>query len=426
MASASRASTYEIFKIQKRGRPSVDITGQEKTGAKTVSFNYYESLFSPSVTATLSVIDTGSSVPYDSKFDRQSRTGTLSSALPLAGDVSVAFKIRSKYGTLDFSKNSLLFDKIISPGSESNREAVIMNLVSKNFKLSEESTVYNKYSGNIGNTVRSIVSDHLKTKVFIDETRNSYSFMGNGKSVFELICRLAPKSIPGKGNPGYFFYETRSGLNFRSIDDLIRQHPVEVYYRTDVLRSNIDNDENDFKILFKTDVRKGDLSNLLKSGSIFSRNVFFDPRTFKYEQKDINVGKELVTSLGKDAALPTVSSFTRTHFHIKDIGVLSNKIIDDVNNDPIQWQATSTMRYNLLLTQVIQIQIPCNVKLKAGDTIICNFEAVTADSKVQGQDPVMSGKYLIVNLCHHFDPLRSFTSLTLARDSYGLYTIKNK
>jgi hypothetical protein len=80
----------------------------------------------------------------------------------------------------------------------------------------------------------------------------------------------------------------------------------------------------------------------------------------------------------------------------------------------------------MLFSQAIQIQVPCNIKLKAGDIIICNFEAVTSDSKIQGPDPVMSGKYLIVNLCHHFDPLRSFTSLTLARDSYGLYTNKSK
>jgi hypothetical protein len=60
--------------------------------------------------------------------------------------------------------------------------------------------------------------------------------------------------------------------------------------------------------------------------------------------------------------------------------------------------------------------------LKAGNTIICNFETITQSKKVEGAiDPVNSGKYLILNLCHHFDPLRSFTSMTLVRDSYGLY-----
>ena len=66
MASASNASTYEIFTIKKPKKGTslrrsgvnqgtrdvvVDITGQDPTGAKTVSFSYYESILSPSVTA---------------------------------------------------------------------------------------------------------------------------------------------------------------------------------------------------------------------------------------------------------------------------------------------------------------------------------------------------------------------------------------
>lgn len=421
--SASLASTYEILKIQKKGSPAIDITGQDKTAPKTVSFNYYESLFSPSVTAVLSLIDTGASIPYDKKYDSQDRTGSLSSAL--TGDISVSFKIKTKYGNLDFTRKPLLFDKQISPGGESNRESVVMNLVSRTLKINEESFITRSYSGNIANSVQKIVDNYLKTNVKVDPTKNSYSFAGNKKTPFQVICELAAKSMPSQGNPGYFFYETSAGLNFRSIDDLIKQKPVETYYRTDVLKANNDNSENDFKILFKTDIRKGDLSNLLKSGALYNNVTLFDPRTFKYEEIDRDVIKDLNTSLGKDAALPTVKSPSRRHFLIKDIGVLSSKVLDDINNDPKEWQGRSTMRYNVLFSQVIQIQIPCNVKLKAGDTIICNFEAIS-NNKIQGPDPVMSGKYLIVNLCHHFDPLRSHTSLTLARDSYGLYTNKNK
>ena len=52
---------------------------------------------------------------------------------------------------------------------------------------------------------------------------------------------------------------------------------------------------------------------------------------------------------------------------------------------------------------------------------------ITQSKKEQGSiDPVQSGKYLIVDLCHHYEPTRSITSLTLARDSYGLYTTKNE
>lgn len=55
--------------------------------------------------------------------------------------------------------------------------------------------------------------------------------------------------------------------------------------------------------------------------------------------------------------------------------------------------------------------------------VVVNFK----DQKELGSfDLNQSGKYIILNLCHHFDPQRSFTSLTLVRDSFGIYTNKNK
>ena len=36
-------------------------------------------------------------------------------------------------------------------------------------------------------------------------------------------------------------------------------------------------------------------------------------------------------------------------------------------------------------------------------------------------DSETSGKYMIKELCHHFEAKRSFTSLRLVRDTYGLY-----
>jgi hypothetical protein len=71
--------------------------------------------------------------------------------------------------------------------------------------------------------------------------------------------------------------------------------------------------------------------------------------------------------------------------------------------------------------------IPCNPNLMAGDVIECNFEKITTSEKELGfLDFNQSGKYLILNLCHHFDPQRSYTALTLVRDSFGIYTNKNK
>ena len=94
----------------------------------------------------------------------------------------------------------------------------------------------------------------------LDETGNSYSFVGNNENPFEIILDLASKSTFAQGNPGFFFYETRDGHYFKSIDTLIDQKPVAIYFRNDFNRSSVSDNSNDFKIYKKT-------ANSMKFGS---------------------------------------------------------------------------------------------------------------------------------------------------------------
>ena len=190
----------------------------------------------------------------------------------------------------------------------------------------------------------------------------------------------------------------------------------------------MDNPANDFKILSSTIRKNQNIINAMNSGVFFTRNIFFNPKTFEEIEKTYKFedGK-LVKSLGQSAEAPDVNAYTKTHYSMLDIGTLEPTVGGKNNNDPNDYQAQAAMRYNILFSQLVDIQVPCNPNLKAGDTIMCDFEIVTQSKKEQGAaDPVQSGKYLIVDLCHHYEPTRSITSLTLARDSYGLYTNKNK
>ena len=78
MASFSRASQYKEIKIT-RDNTSIYIDW------KTVNFSYYESIFSPIVTASLTYVDTGDLVRSNKSVDVQERTGTLLEALPIQG-----------------------------------------------------------------------------------------------------------------------------------------------------------------------------------------------------------------------------------------------------------------------------------------------------------------------------------------------------
>jgi len=211
MASANAASKYEEITIsrtkKKTGQGSQGKTTTKSVNGKVTSFSYYESLYSPVVTAKVIYIDSAESTKNQ---------------LEISGNEDVRFKIQSKYGTLDFNrKNANSGMKVKgSPqtGRESNREAVFLDLVSKWEMKNKTTAVHDKYSNvTIGDAVIII----LKRKLGVDydffdveATKNMYDFTGKGKSPFELITDLARKAVPVKGDPGFFFYETKMDLEF--------------------------------------------------------------------------------------------------------------------------------------------------------------------------------------------------------------------
>jgi len=427
MSKASAASKYEIMVISKKGT-------EVRLEGKTVAFDYYESILSPNVTATMAVIDTGGSVSYTKDYDKQERVGSIYNALPLTGREELKFKIRSALGLLDFSTKPLFVNAAVNPDQNSQRESIMLSLFSEGAKLNSESTVIRKYQGNVGDSVKTLINQFLTGKsdrVKINEiqnTANAYNFVGNSKSVFEVCCNLGSKSVAAKNSVGFFFFETQDGFNFKSIDSLVSKPISQTYFKSEVLQENMNDPKNDFKILSSTIRKNQNVLNAMDAGVFYTRNIYFDPKTFEETEIEYKfTDGKLVKSLGKSAEAPDVNAFTKTHYTMLDIGTLEPTVTGSDNNDPKEYQAEAAMRYNILFSQLVDIQVPCNPNLRAGDTIRCEFEMVTQSKKEQGSiDPVQSGKYLIIDLCHHYEPTRSITSLTLARDSYGLYTNKNE
>ena len=429
MANSSVAAKYQILQISKNGRSF-------PLQSKVTSFDYYESLLSPNVTATMSFVDSGlvedgdSQVTYDKEYDSQERPGTIYNALPITADGSeeIAFKISSPLGILDFSNTPLYVNGAVNPDQGSNRESVVLSLVSKSSITNQETHVKKNYSKHTNNTniVDSIAKNILKLdKLDFDQTSNKYPFIGNNRSPFDVICMLASKSAPEKGAPGFFFYETKDGHKFKAIDNLINQEPVAKYSRTDVNKSSVSDNSNDFKILSFTINKNQNLINALKSGVFSNRRVLFNPKTFKEEEINFNL-EDLENALGKTTVpRPDNTKYTRVLYSIKDVGALSPEIKETNQGDVNTYQGVVQMRYNLLFTQVVKMQVPCNPNLKAGDIVECNLEIISSGKKEQGDtDPVESGNYMILDLCHHYDTERSFTSMTLVRDTYGKYISK--
>ena len=425
MASATAASKYEEITIsrtkKKTGQGSQGKTTTKSVNGKVTSFSYYESLYSPVVTAKVIYIDSGESTKNQ---------------LEISGNEDVRFKIQSKYGTLDFNRQNANSGMKVkgSPqtGRESNREAVFLDLVSKWEMKNKTTAVHDKYSNvTIGDAVIII----LKRKLGVDydffdveATKNMYDFTGKGKSPFELITDLARKAVPVKGDPGFFFYETQDGFNFKSVHSLVSQEPKQVYVYNGSFRADQTGDENDFKILKQPNfIKDQNVVTALESGTYASRNIFFNPFNKEFAERIYKINEKggIDQALGNSVEVDDeLTGYIRTNKHILDVGSLKVGVSTSINNSPVEWQAKSTMRYNILHSQILQMMVPCNLELRAGDVIKVEIESLENEKCSEGVDKRQSGKYLILHLCHFFDTTKSVTSLTLVRDTYGLHTSK--
>ena len=418
-SGASRAAIYEVLTISKDGK-------EHPLQGKTVNFNYYESLYSPVVSGNLTYVDAGGSVE-----DKKENLTSIKDGLPITALEDLKVKIQTSFGTLDFTRDPFKVTSSPIMHQESNRQTVLLTFVNEKELRNSEVPVFDRYVGRISDSIRKILQQKLQIsndKIDIEPTKNSYGFVGKGRGALNIILDLCRRSVPVKGDAGYFFYQTQDGFKYKSIDSLLSQDPKQKYLYYGGLRSNVENSDNDFNILLAPKVKKDqDITKALKDGTYVNRNIFFNPQTFEHSEVVFSVDKDGVKkTLGGDLPIKTdeLKSFVKTNHHILDIGSFEVQN-QNPNNDPREWQATSTMRYNLLHSIVMEIQIPCNAELRAGDVIELEIESIKEDMVQSPSDEQQSGKYLILHLCHHFDSLRSFTSLTLVRDSYGIRRSKD-
>jgi hypothetical protein len=421
----------------------------------TVSIDYYEDIFSPTITAKIRVINTGDSIQApDKEGNPDGEKQSIYNGLPLRGGERVALKIKGNSTDnpgLDFATNEkdyLYVSSITDIVSETQRETFLLHLTSREAITNETSRVGKKYatSSTIDASVTDILKNYLKTEKIgtIDKTQNKYGFIGNLRKPFTILVWLASKGVPaeisGDATAGFVFYQTREGFQFRSIDSLISQKPDQIptYTYTQVNESGKTRD-NDFAILnYKTE-KNQNLIEKLRLGSYASYRMFYNPLTFEFTdpQKGTFTTDDYVSgvkNLGQQLELPKISNDsnidlghipTRYLTQVLDIGTMEKDVSTDVNSDPFKYQSQAIMRYNMLFTQTMSIVVGSNTNLKAGDIIKCNFPKISRGDKEE-YDKEQSGLYMIKELCHHFDSDASYTSMKLIRDTFGAHGTNDK
>ena len=432
---------------------SIDLSGG------FLGFKYYESLLSPHITAKLMVIDSGYSVTAG-VGERSLNLFSLAEEL-VGNKLNITLENGSgniynanssflnlepdQYAQLKFDSTYPLEVTSVSDVMTKDKKQILrINLCSEPGARDATIRVDKKYDGKISETARAVLTDTLENgglaisaekapdnAVHFTPTKNTSADYGIGRSPFEFLLDLCPKAVPEvptNAAPGFFIFETQDGFYFRGIDSLISATPYPIpYVYRDVATFC---EQSNFRILKYEFVKpSGNMFSQQGSG-INSKNIFMNPATWETSEIVIKSIGTILKKMGSEELNDIYEGkgeFSTTNFQILNSGNFVVGIGSTVNNDPLFWYAAGRMRYNLIFSRMIQMAVPCNLELRAGMVIRCEFPSLTDTPQEGVSDEKLSGKYLIVNLAHEFTSdgqTGSLTHLTVVRDTDGVYTLE--
>ena len=432
-AVATQGSTYEVIEITGRAGGTIDL----RLGVS--SFQYFEDIMSPVITAVMGVVTSGDTIEGQGIY----------SGLPIVGGEKVRIHITSPIekqreespGALELT---MYVNKISDYKMEKQRETFILHLVSKEGIVNMNKRILKKYKQKRIDEVIKDFLDILEADYEdenIEKTVNSINFIGNMRKPFTLAPMLAARGIPevGKNSAGFFLWQTRKGMFFKSIEKMIfdakenKEDTVKMEYIYDRGNEGLDDPEKSFSKIYSYGIANNkDVMAGMRTGENSTYRIYFNPHTFEFtrpeqsvfypkEQEGLNSDEKPISEEADPTQIPKPEMANRIISGIYSVGCLEETIKDneaatEVNNDNLSDVGQSISRYASLFTQVATMTVGMNTELCAGDIISCVFPKVSTENEV---DPAQSGLYIIKEISHFSSGNRSYSALKVIRDTSG-------
>lgn len=449
---------------------------KDVTGAISEIY-YYESILDNTISATMMLVDSGYELPPGSRktesnslktLDGLQSTSGIINELQITGGERVDFEIQDenlfsgKQKIKMAGRTQMYINRVRDLTNSGLKDVYALDLVPPEYITNELTRVTGRYEGKPDQHVIQILGGIVKARgtYDVDGTFYHYNFIGNNKKPLHVCTWLAAKSSPdpsstnGKttdgGAAGFFFYQTRDGFHFKSIDKFLdktfirigvdsegREFPIRnekivrrefIYNNTGkaAVRRNTPGDNfNDSPNILAYTVKKAvDVGKDLAMGTYNNVTSFFDFYSMNYIHRPYKVDPEKLNPFAK-ISLPeetVISSPSRYMTRVLDVGVMPDggnleawKAAKEAQNykaDKIMVQ--SLMRYNQLFSLQVKITIAGDFDLRAGDIVECRFMDLNLNKE---QNLELSGPYLIANICHRLTANDTFTTMDLVRDS---------
>ena len=454
-------------------------------GDMILGFIHRESLLSPFMSGVLAISD---SADFLNGLDMDGNQS------PIEGGEVVKITVKTPVSKSEEGETyEYKIWKIGNRISINKKQAYALALVSEEALLNETTRVLGRIPSGGQNaeevpekSISDIVYDLVKTKIglesskplFREPTKFKQVIIGARRRPFDIISSLSEKAVSTKGKTGnttnsssdasetketikgtagFFFWETKRGYNFFSVDALCDEpdgifaapdlkSEIHTGYQEKIANAEgVDTRSVISKITFTSEI---DTMSALRKGKYSSTMIFFNISTGQYEEYQYKItdsydnmahlGNQTKVSELKVGEQQLVETPSRLMTMILDHETWFNEPgvaspYENASNPSVfaDWHkhfaAQSVARKELLNNQQCTVEIPGNNEICAGDKVEIRVQRKAPD-KVREEEPwdlESSGVYLVKDVEHRFNFAdgtsgKVVTTLQLFRDSFGV------
>lgn len=440
--------------------------------AQVNSVRIYEGIELPTMAAEIEIIDTAVN---------------LIATAPIVGTEEVVIKLISpNISEEEYTYKFVVYgirNRIVSK----NAQMYILDLFTLEALKNEVLRVGKKLEGTGEQIVNDVLTNYLQAGSKIkasnfEPCKYKMKEIPSLKRPFDLITSILPECVSGSLNPqqpakpsstnqpsttsstgttdaattttatiisgtaGYAFFETYDGYMFKSYDQLIKSDLKHKDYTYGMAQSDESSAETNSYLILNYSF--GSQENILKKmryGVYSSMIAFFNPSTLEYEEYMFSLDKEYqqMAHLGSDEKIPEqIKNFSKypsrmmLQFYDHEtyhsgVDIANPQQAGSNGGTPFpdfrkQWMAQSISRNIIMKNQILNITIPINLQLRAGDKLKVNLpnQSVISERSKKIYDDKNSGVYLISKISYEIvrdnaKGLIAVSNVELIRDNLG-------
>ena len=385
------------------------------------SINFYENLFSNTITGSIIIKDTTNIVMN----------------LPIIGEEKLKLKIQTPQvspkpeTTIDFTQTPLTIHKINSQSGEGeNAQVVSLQFCSTETLRNQTSRVSQSYRGTTTDIVEKILRDEFylrsKKKLYKEASANLAKIIFPNYRPFKCIEYLTTisNSAINNSSPSYYFFETTKGYHFRTLDGLCNE-PIKFYFREHIGSELNESRATDAKLTMETivefqRVQKKDTITNINNGMISSKlithdvyNKKLDTYNFDYLSNfanDIHPDDSESNPIVSESIDPDTGKKLSEHENTKLMctSTSAGQSFSEGSNFPYQsdnYHTTLQRKFSrarqFLNGIVLNVEVPGQTFIQVGDKVKLEIGA-TSTTVDKTDDDSLTGTYIVMKLRHMF------------------------